>query len=57
MSRKKIVDRLVVTVVVALGAFFTLLFALLLTVGDLTDPHDRCTTKQYTSIRVCDMSK
>lgn len=56
MGRKKIVDRLVVTVVVTLGVLFTLLFAVLLTV-DLSDPFDRCTTKQYTNIRVCDMSE
>lgn len=50
-------DKVVITSVILFGVAGALLFALLLSGFDVNDPHDRCTTKQYTSIRVCDMSK
>lgn len=54
-----ILDRVVVTTVVAVGVAFTLLFAALLVLGPnlITDPRNQCDTKLYSGIRVCDRLK
>lgn len=54
-----ILDRVVVTTVVAVGTAFTLLFAALLVLGPnlITDPRNQCDTKIYSGIRVCDRLK